>query len=59
MNKLEQKIKDNKSIVEKKLANKNVPTSKNLNRTKSGFSDGWDKGWGNYGKTFKPVEIIF
>ena len=57
MNKLEQKIKNNKSIIEEKLASKNAPTSKCFDPIKSGFSDGWDKGWGNYGKTFKPVGI--
>ena len=59
MNKLEEQIRANKTVVEEKFANKNAATSKNKNQTKSGFSDGWDKGWGNYGKTFKPVEIKF
>ncbi|MEI9943613.1 MAG: hypothetical protein WDN26_05275 [Chitinophagaceae bacterium] len=59
MNKLELKIIANKSIVEEKLVNKNAATSKNRNKIKSGFSNSWDNGWGNYGKTFKPVEIKF
>mgnify|MGYP001551724942 CR=1 FL=1 len=59
MNNLEKKIKENKSVIEKKFANKNIETSKNEKEVKSFFNKDWDKGWGNYGKTFKPVEIKF
>jgi len=50
MNNLEQKIRKNKPLFDQQFENKNKSSSVNLPTIKTGFSDGWDKGWGNYGK---------
>ncbi len=59
MNKLEEKIKANKLIIEEKMGDKNSAIPKSKNSTKSGFGDAWDKGWGNYGKISKTVDTSF
>jgi hypothetical protein len=55
MKTLEKKIKDNKSLIEKKFLEKNLNISQTKGDLKMGHSKSWDNGWGNYGKTYKPV----
>jgi hypothetical protein len=49
MNTLEEKVRANETILSEKFINKDSVVSKNRVSTKTGFTDGWDKGWGNHG----------
>lgn len=57
MKTLEAKIKENISLIDKKIK-KIEETAPKMSKNKVGYNKSWDKGWGNYGKTFKPNEII-
>ncbi len=48
MNKLEEKVRANQAMLDEKFSNKKA-IRVNRGKTKTGFTDGWDKGWGNHG----------
>ena len=49
MNNLEVRIKSHKQDFYKKFEKRAEEADVTQNNVKTGFTDGWDKGWGNHG----------
>ncbi len=54
MNKLENKIKANKALFEKKIEDNGTSFKVAYSKKSSTWENGWGNGWSD-GKTFKPI----